>query len=408
MFTVNAHLLSNISAEERELVMLSQTPIMPFDTGMISGEEFEEILIAAYESGASDTWFQTDRPVIADIAGRKRRVTQRVLTDGEIREVINQVYRGGHGSAMLAQGKELNPSFELKRGRDLRLRWRVNITPCLADGGQGAYVCMRTIPLDIPTFDQLEIEQEIRDNFMPRQGLVLITGPTGSGKSTLLAAGIRYIGENPRNSKSIVTYEAPIEFVYDRINFPCSNIVQFDVSDTNYMLQGGMMHGVENAMRQKPDIILCGEARDAPTMASIVTSCTTGHLTFSTVHSNGVVASMNRVVNTFPVEERSWRAIDLMDSMRMIVTQTLLPKKGGGRVAAREFLVFDDELRSRFMDQPIERWRAETRKALEERGQPMLKAVRRLYKADLISQDGLAAFEVRARTEARLDLKEAA
>jgi defect-in-organelle-trafficking protein DotB len=144
--------------------------------------------------------------------------------------------------------------------------------------------------------------------------------------------------------------------------------------------------GVRNALRRKPNIILVGEARDRETVTAAIEAGQTGHLVYSTVHTIGVAATIRRMVSVFEPAERTERAFAMMETLRMVVTQALVPKVGGGRIGLREFLVFDENVREILLDLPIEKWTTETQRLLLRYGQTMEQTATKAFKAKLIDR----------------------
>jgi defect in organelle trafficking protein DotB len=311
----------------------------------------DPFLLWCVKKGSSDITFQSNRAVYCEIHGTLYPSTYRTLDAADMTAAITKLY-GTEALAILAGGADIDLSYEIMVDRFTRTRFRVNMTAILADGRDGVQITMRTLPSAPPTFEQLKIEKGIVDNWRPRQGLVLVTGPTGSGKSTLLAAGIRGLIESVHGAGKLLTYEAPIEFTYDTIISRRSLIAQTEIPRHLPTFAAG----VRNALRRKPEIILVGEARDRETISAAIEAGQTGHLVFATVHTTGVAATIRRMVSTFEPSERSERAFSLMETVRMIVTQTLVPKIGGGRVALREYMAFTEEIRETLLNMSFDKW----------------------------------------------------
>ncbi|MBK68042.1 MAG: hypothetical protein CMP22_07940 [Rickettsiales bacterium] len=242
---------------------------------------------------------------------------------------------------------------------------------------------MRTLPSEPLTFEALGIEEDIIKNWSPRQGLVLVTGPTGSGKSTLLSAGIRYLLERPEGCGKVLTYESPIEFTYDTIKSPRSLISQTEIPRHLPNFE----HGIRNALRRKPEIILVGEARDRETIGAAIEAGQTGHLVYATAHTMGVASTLRRMVSTFDAEERGERAYSLMETLRLVITQALVKKPDGMRLAIREYLRFDDEVREKLLDMHHDKWPVEVQRMVETRGQSMKKSALHAFEAGDISRN---------------------
>jgi defect-in-organelle-trafficking protein DotB len=240
----------------------------------------------------------------------------------------------------------------------------------LSKGRDGAQITMRSLPSEPPTMDDLKIEQEIRDAWAPRQGMVVITGATGSGKSTLLAAGNRLLLERPEGCGKMLTYEAPIEYTYDTINSPRSLVSQTEIPRH----LADFAHGVRNALRRKPEVILVGEARDRETISAAIEAAQTGHAVYTTTHTMGVANTVQRMLSTYDMNEREERAIALMETLRLIVTQALVPREGGGRCGVREWMKFPDEVREKLMDMSFTEWPNEIQRMVGTYGQTMARS----------------------------------
>lgn len=339
----------------------------------------DPFLLWCVEQDSSDVTFQSNRPVYNEISGVLYPATYRPLDAADMSALLTKLY-GPEALARLAGGQDIDVSYEVMADRFNRKRFRVNITAVLVEGRDGIQVTMRTLPSTPPTMQDLSIEQEIIDNWHPRQGLVLVTGPTGSGKSTLLAAGNRMMIE--RGCGKMLTYEAPIEFTYDAITSKRSLVGQSEIPRH----LPSFAAGVRNALRRKPEIILVGEARDRETMSAAIEAGQTGHTVYATVHTTGVAATIRRMVSTFEPAERSERAYSLMETLRVIVTQTLSPKVGGGRVGLREWLVFTEEIREYLLNMDFDKWSYETMKLVAKEGQTMEKSAKEAYDEGLIDK----------------------
>jgi len=205
----------------------------------------------------------------------------------------------------------------------------------------GVAMALRMIPYEIPTFEELGIPPTVTAWADLFQGLVLVTGPTGSGKSTTLAAMIDAI--NHRRRSHILTLEDPIEYVHDH---KLSMVNQRELgTDCD-----SFARGLRSALREDPDVVLVGEMRDPETIAAVLTIAETGHLVFSTLHTNDAGQSMDRIVDVFPAESQNQIRIQLAGSLVGICSQRLLPREGGGLVAAYEVLVATYAVRNLIRD----------------------------------------------------------
>jgi len=209
---------------------------------------------------------------------------------------------------------------------------------------RGAAAVFRTIPSTVLTMEQLgmgEVFKKISNN--PR-GLIAVTGPTGSGKSTTLAAMIDYINSN--KYEHILTIEDPIEFVHESKK---SLINQREVHRDTH----GFNQALRSALREDPDIILVGELRDLETIRLALTAAETGHLVFGTLHTKSAAKTIDRIVDVFPAAEKGMVRSMLSESLQAVVSQTLLKKIGGGRVAAHEIMIGTSAIRNLIREDKI-------------------------------------------------------
>ena len=212
-------------------------------------------------------------------------------------------------------------------------RFRVN---ALTQRGASGLV-IRQIPDKIPNARQLGLPQICLDLASKPRGLVLVTGPTGSGKSTTLAAMLDYINENEHGH--ILTMEDPLEFVHqDKKCYFTQRQVGQDTAS--------FREGLRRALRQDPDVILIGEMRDLETISMAITAAETGHLVFGTLHTTSATSTIDRIVDVFPTDAQQQVRVQLSSTLQGVISQTLVPKVGGGRVAAREILIATDAVRS--------------------------------------------------------------
>jgi defect in organelle trafficking protein DotB len=347
----------------------------------ITKKDMDAILMHCVQHQASDITLQTQEPIIAEIYGRLYAIINRPLLSAEVAEMINDIY-GPNGTTQLASGVDLDTNYEIRPSRFERIRFRVNGTACMVNGADGLQITLRSIPIDPPTIKDLDLEEPIIENFAPEQGIVVMTGSTGSGKSTLLAAIIRSIAEDKDSNRKILTYESPIEFVYDNIEAVSCVVAQSEIPRHLPSFSAG----VRNALRRKPRLILVGEARDEQTIAAVIDAALTGHPVYTTIHSNGVADSIRRMISTFPPEERYGRALDIIETMRMIVWQKLVRTVDGKRTALREYLVFTQEVRDILISTPVELVTAKTRELLEKHGQPIERDAKNKFDQGLIDE----------------------
>jgi defect in organelle trafficking protein DotB len=373
----------------------STDSFFPQEPIRLSPDSLNEILIYAVKMGASDITLQTNEPIIAEIFGRLKKVTRRRLSNTEVGEVINSMY-GPNGTTQIMSGRDVDTHYEIRPNRSERYRFRINATGCQVEGHDGIQITARTIPSDPPTLESMNLPQVVLDALKPEQGVVYITGATGSGKSTLLAAVIRNIAEDPESHRKILTYEAPIEFVYDSVDKTSSVVSQSEIPRhlPNFAA------GVRNALRRKPRLILVGEARDSETISAVMEAAMTGHPVYTTLHSNGVAETMRRLVMTFPSEERQGRTIDIIETIRLVISQRLVPTVDGKRVALREFLIFDEKVRDALLDEEAVNITAAVRNMVRKQGQTMAMDAKKKFEEGFITE---RQYRVIAELEKRED-----
>ena len=363
---------------------MSQSPFMyTAEPARFCGRDVKDLLLHCVKANASDITIQTDEQILIEVYGRLHRITKRRLTASELNEIVSELYASESGLAKLNGGYDLDYAYEIRPERNVRLRFRVNATAISVQGHTGIQITIRTIPGVPPDIRNMNVQPEILANFAPKQGLVLITGATGSGKSTLLAGGLRMLCEDPNSNRKILTYEAPIEFVYDEVDKPSTVICQSEIGRHLKTFADG----VRNALRRKPMVILVGEARDAETIGECVTASMTGHLTYSTVHSNGVADTVRRMVNVFPEGEKHARAIDIVTALKMIVSQMLIPSTDGKRVALREYLVFNEDIVDKMLSAGVEQMTLVARQLVKTHGQTFLMDATDKYKQGMIDKE---------------------
>ena len=347
----------------------------------LTKEALDKVLIYCSKLDASDITLQTGEPVIAEIHGKLEHITRRELHNAEVGEILNAIY-GPNGTTQLLSGKDVDTHYEIRPARGERFRFRVNGTGCQVEGHDEIQITLRTIPGLPPALEHLNLEPKVLDAIMPEEGVVYVTGATGSGKSTLLASIIRHIAQQEQSHRKILTYEAPIEFIFDGVEKPSSVISQSEIPRH----LPNFADGVRNALRRKPRLILVGEARDKETIAAVMEAALTGHPVYTTLHSNGVSEVMRRLVTTFPADERHGRTVDIIETIRLIIWQKLVPTVDGKRTALREYLIFDEEVRDMLLETDLENITAAARRLVIERGQTMFSQAEEKFNKGEISE----------------------
>ena len=262
--------------------------------------------------------------------------------DGEMRQVEAHGKLSPEDTAALCRQIMTNEQWErFAKDHDLDFSYalpgvaRFRVNALMQRGSAG--IVVRQIPDKIPNARQLGLPQICLDLASKPRGLVLVTGPTGSGKSTTLAAMLDYINETEHGH--ILTMEDPLEFVHqDKKCYFTQRQVGQDTAS--------FREGLRRALRQDPDVILIGEMRDLETISMAITAAETGHLVFGTLHTTSATSTIDRIVDVFPTDAQQQVRVQLSSTLQGVISQTLVPKVGGGRVAAREILVATDAVRS--------------------------------------------------------------
>ncbi len=283
--------------------------------------DIADLLAFGVKNNASDLHLSAGLPPMIRVDGDVRRINLPAMDHKQVHGLIYDIMND-------KQRKDFEEFFETDFSFEIPslARFRVNAF----NHNRGAGAVFRTIPSTVLTLEDLnapEVFREISDN--PR-GLVLVTGPTGSGKSTTLAAMVNY--KNEKYHEHILTIEDPIEFVHESKK---SLLNQREVHRDTL----GFAEALRSALREDPDVILVGELRDLETIRLALTAAETGHLVFGTLHTSSAAKTIDRIIDVFPAAEKSMVRSMLSESLRAVISQTLLKKIGGGRVAAHEIMI---------------------------------------------------------------------
>lgn len=350
-----------------------------------TGMDITSFMKWAVEVNTSDVTIQTDEQIMCEIHGRFYRVTNRRLSHSELVELVAKIYESDSAISKLNGGEDVDLAWSIRVGRESALRFRVNITAILTNGVTGYQITIRTINSRAPLLESMNVPQPIIDNMTHKQGMIIVVGATGSGKSTFLASVVDWRIRQPNAHIKILTYEAPIEYVYDDVDKPTASIAQTEIGKH----LPSFAAGVRNALRRKPSVIIMGEMRDKETIGEGIIASSTGHLVYGTLHSNGVAESIRRMINVFEPGERNGMAMDILSNIKMVVAQMLLPTLDGKRVAIREYLVFNEEILTKLLEAPLDNITYETRRVLMKHGQTFLQDAQAKFDEGLIASSEL-------------------
>jgi twitching motility protein PilU len=297
-----------------------------------------KLLTVMTRAGGSDLFISKDFPPSMKVQGKMQPLASQKLTADITRELAHSIMTERQ-RAEFAQELECNFSLAIPEVA----RFRVNVYIQQLNVG----MVIRTIPNEMPTFEELGLPDTFKEIVMTKRGMVLVVGATGSGKSTSLAAMIDH--RNRSSAGHIITIEDPVEFIHQS---QMSLVTHRDVGIDTHTWH----HALKNTLRQAPDVILIGEIRDAETMEHAIAFAETGHLCMSTLHSNSASQTLDRIIHFFPEERRKQLLMDLSSNLKSIISQRLVRKEDGtGRTAAIEILlntpiVSDKLLKGEFHD----------------------------------------------------------
>ncbi len=290
--------------------------------------DISQLLHFARQKNASDIHLSAGMPPMIRVDGEMLRINVPQMDNDQVTAMVYELMNDEHRREF-EHTNELDFSFELPQVS----RFRVNVL----QQSRGIGAVLRFIPVDVLTLEQLNAPRIFEKIASYPRGLVLVTGPTGSGKSTTLAAMVDYV--NSSVAGHILTVEDPIEFVHQ--SKKCL-ITQREV----HRHTGSFSNALRAALREDPDIILVGEMRDPETIGLALTAAETGHLVFGTLHTNSAAKSIDRIIDVFPASEKEMVRSMLSESLRAVISQTLIRKEGGGRVAAHEIMIGTNSIKN--------------------------------------------------------------
>lgn len=332
-----------------------------------------QLLKAASDQKASDLHIVVGRPPILRINGELTDTNASVVTPQEAEHLVSSLLNKEQYARFLGE-KELDLSYQIDGG----VRFRVNVHREREHAGLVA----RVVPNVIPSMEELGLPELVGRLAHLKNGLLLFTGPTGSGKSTSLASIINYI--NQHRSEHIVTLEDPIEFLFTSQQ---SLIRQRQLGVDFLTFDAALKHVV----RQDPNIIMVGEMRDLETVAAAMTLAETGHLILATLHTPSAAQTVDRIIDFFPPHQQSQIRQQLSLVLRAVVAQTLLPRVGGGRVAAREILLNTPAVANLIAEDKVHQIKSVIQTSAAEGMQTLDQDLKRLVKEGLVDPKEAAA-----------------
>ncbi|MBV8063219.1 MAG: type IV pilus twitching motility protein PilT [Nevskia sp.] len=342
--------------------------------------DIAQLLTFSVKQGASDLHLSAGVEPMIRVDGDLKRINLPPLEHKQVHDMIYDIMNDRQRKAY-DEFFETDFSFEIPG----LARFRVNAFT----QARGSGAVFRTIPSKVLTLEDLKCPSIFKDIAETPRGLVLVTGPTGSGKSTTLAAIVNYINEN--DFGHILTIEDPIEFMHT--SKKCL-VNQREVHRDTL----GFSEALRSALREDPDTILVGEMRDLETIRLALTAAETGHLVFGTLHTTSASKTIDRVVDVFPAAEKDMVRAMLSTGLRAVIAQTLLKRRGGGRIAAHEILIATPAVRALIKENKIAQMYSTIQTSAKDGMQTLDQCLKDLVKRGLVDVN-----EARARAENKTD-----
>lgn len=331
--------------------------------------DIAQLLAFGVKNGASDLHLSAGVSPMIRVDGDIRRISLPAMEHKDVHDMVYDIMND-------RQRKEYEEHLETDFSFEIPglARFRVNAF----NHNRGAGAVFRTIPSDILSLEQLNAPSIFKDISNTPRGIVLVTGPTGSGKSTTLAAMVDYINDN--HAGHILTVEDPIEFVHQ--SKKCL-INQREVHRDTH----GFSNALRSALREDPDVVLVGEMRDLETIRLALSAAETGHLVFGTLHTSSAAKTIDRIVDVFPAAEKDMVRSMLSESLKAVISQTLLKKQGGGRVAAHEIMIGTPAIRNLIRENKVAQMYSSIQTGEKVGMQTLDQCLQKMVKQGLISRE---------------------
>lgn len=336
--------------------------------------DITELLKFSAKQSASDVHISSGEPPIMRIHGEMRTVDMPNLTPEDVHTFLYEIFSD-------QQRKVFEETHEIDFSIDLKEVARFRVNAFVQNRGES--IVFRNIPTKIPTFEELKLPSILADISRKPKGLVLVTGPTGSGKSTTLAAMIDLI--NSERKDHILTIEDPIEFVHVSKNCLVS---QRELGPHTHSFGNAL----KAALREDPDVILVGEMRDLETIALAITAAETGHLVMGTLHTSSAPKTIDRIIDVFPPEQQAQIRTMFSESINAVISQALLKKKGGGRVAAHEIMMGTSAVRNLIREGKTAQLMSAIQTGKQHGMQTLDSSIEALYKNGLVEKKDVIQF----------------
>jgi twitching motility protein PilT len=343
--------------------------------------DIAQLLTFGVKQGASDLHLSAGVEPMIRVDGDVKRINLPPMDHKQVHDMVYDIMNDRQRKAY-DEFLETDFSFEIPG----LARFRVNAF----NHARGSGAVFRTIPSKILTLEDLKCPPIFKDLADTPRGLILVTGPTGSGKSTTLAAMVNH--KNETEYGHILTIEDPIEFVHQ--SKKCL-INQREVHRDTH----GFSEALRSALREDPDTILVGEMRDLETIRLALSAAETGHLVFGTLHTSSAAKTVDRIVDVFPAAEKDMVRTMLSEGLRAVISQTLLKKKGGGRIAAHEIMIATPAIRNLIRENKVAQMYSSIQTGQKDGQQTLEQCLRDMVKRGLVSSE-----DARRKANKPLDL----
>ncbi len=337
----------------------------------IQNNQLDTLFHKAVEMKASDLHIVVGKPPMVRVDGALTEIPEQPIMTNEIAQPMLFAITSEKQKEKLVQKRELDMSYEIEK----LARFRVNMHWEKGNIGMVA----RVVTSSIPTMEEILMPEAAYNLARLQDGLILVTGPTGCGKSSTLAAMLNLI--NTERNPHIVTLEDPIEFIFNPEHN--SIIKQRELGSDMLDFASGLKH----TLRQDPDVIMVGEMRDLETIAATMTLAETGHLVLATLHTINAAQTVDRIIDVFPPYQQDQIRVQLSMSLRGVISQKLLTKQNGGRIAAREIMMNNSAISNLIRENKIAQIKTVIQTSAETGMVTMDQDIKRLFMAGTISKE---------------------
>lgn len=349
----------------------------------------DELLLFSTEHDCPNVFFQPNEPVWIDTPAGKFPLTEHPLTTEQVEEILLKMTKTPAALGIL-ESDRIDLAYQITRkeqtpdgkGVKRRYRYRFNAVGVVGVNTTSYTLSIRKIDAVPPYAAKLGLEPELVD-FVTHctRGLMIIAGATGQGKTTTLAALIRELLSVPGSNQHLVTIESPVEYIYSVVPRSHALVSQIPIGVTLRTFKVA----IENCMRMAPTTILVGETRDEPTAESCLDASNTGHFVMTSLHANDVHTCVERFVDLFPPNQQHKARVNLINEIRGVVAQRLIPTNDGKKMAIRSQLIFTDQIRH-WLYENVDNLTLATKEAVQKWGRPMVQSIEEAYSNNRITQ----------------------